>query len=57
MSPQVKEGLHELLDYSQAQSLARLVLQKLNPEQHPELTASAKRVLSPRARVHRKDAA
>ncbi len=57
MSPQVKEGLHELLDYSQAQSLARLVLKELDSEQYPELTASAKRVLSPRARVHRKDAA
>lgn len=57
MSPQVKEGFHELLDYSQAQKLARLVLQELNPEQYPELTASAKRVLSPRAQAHRKDAA
>lgn len=57
MTPQVKEGLHELLDYSQAQKLARLVLKELNPEQYPELTASANRVLSPRARIHRKDAA
>jgi hypothetical protein len=56
MSPQVKEGFYELLDYSQAQRLARLVL-KLNPEQHPELIALANRVLSPRAQVHQKDAA
>lgn len=57
MSPQVKEGFHELLDYSQAQKLARLVLQELNHEHHPELVALANRVLSPRAQAHRKDAA